>query len=53
MHGNGYQLRLRVLQGCSPHVVGALGRLQPPCQPLYPPMHAVVALSKRASTTCV
>ena len=34
MHGNGYQLRLRVLQGCSPHVVVALGRLQPKWQQL-------------------
>ena len=34
MHGNGYQLRLRVLQGCSPHMVVALGRLQPEWQQL-------------------
>ena len=47
MHGNGYQLRLRMLQGCSPHMVAALGRLQPEGQQLYPYMDAVQASHAR------
>ena len=31
--------------GCSAHVAVGMMRLQPPCQQLYRPMHAVDALS--------